>query len=395
MITKLLIKTFIKNKDNQKSKEIRNSYGYLGGVVGIITNVILFIIKLSVGIITSSIAISADAFNNLSDSASSLITILGFKLSSKPADKEHPFGHGRIEYLSALLVSFFVLLVGVEFIKTSVSRILNPINISSNIIVISLMLFSILAKIWLGFFYSYLSKQIDSTALKASSKDSFADVITTLVVLFSLISSKFFAFPIDGYIGVLVSIFIIFSGISLIKETINPLLGEAPSEELVESIKKSLLSYDEIIDTHDLIVHNYGPGRTIASIHAEVPSNLSILKIHETIDNAEKEIGENLDILLVIHMDPVNIHCEEVKETKEFLLSILEKYPEYKSIHDFRVVGEGEIKNLIFDLVITCNKEVTKMDELKLIHNICNDIKKIHPHYNAIITIDKDFIGIS
>lgn len=395
MITKLLIKTFIKNKDNQKSKEIRNSYGYLGGVVGIITNVILFIIKLSVGIITSSIAISADAFNNLSDSASSLITILGFKLSSKPADKEHPFGHGRIEYLSALLVSFFVLLVGVEFIKTSVSRILNPINISSNIIVVSLMLFSILAKIWLGFFYSHLSKEIDSTALKASSKDSFADVITTLVVLFSLISSKFFAFPIDGYIGVLVSIFIIFSGISLIKETINPLLGEAPSEELVESIKKSLLSYDEIIDTHDLIVHNYGPGRTIASIHAEVPSNLSIVKIHETIDNAEKEIGENLDILLVIHMDPVNIHCEEVKETKEFLLSILKKYSEYKSIHDFRVVGEGEIKNLIFDLVITCNKEVTKMDELKLIHNICNDIKKIHPHYNAIITIDKDFIGIS
>lgn len=395
MITKLLIKTFIKNKDNQKSKEIRNSYGYLGGVVGIITNVILFIIKLSVGIITSSIAISADAFNNLSDSASSLITILGFKLSSKPADKEHPFGHGRIEYLSALLVSFFVLLVGVEFIKTSVSRILNPINISSNIIVVSLMLFSILAKIWLGFFYSHLSKEIDSTALKASSKDSFADVITTLVVLFSLISSKFFAFPIDGYIGVLVSIFIIFSGISLIKETINPLLGEAPSEELVESIKKSLLSYDEIIDTHDLIVHNYGPGRTIASIHAEVPSNLSIVKIHETIDNAEKEIGENLDILLVIHMDPVNIHCEEVKETKEFLLSILKKYSEYKSIHDFRVVGEGEIKNLIFDLVITCNKEVTKMEELKLIHNICNDIKKIHPHYNAIITIDKDFIGIS
>lgn len=395
MITKLLIKTFIKNQDNQKSKEIRNSYGYLGGVVGIITNVILFIIKLSVGIITSSIAISADAFNNLSDSASSLITILGFKLSSKPADKEHPFGHGRIEYLSALLVSFFVLLVGVEFIKTSVSRILNPINISSNIIVVSLMLFSILAKIWLGFFYSHLSKEIDSTALKASSKDSFADVITTLVVLFSLISSKFFAFPIDGYIGVLVSIFIIFSGISLIKETINPLLGEAPSEELVESIKKSLLSYDEIIDTHDLIVHNYGPGRTIASIHAEVPSNLSIVKIHETIDNAEKEIGENLDILLVIHMDPVNIHCEEVKETKEFLLSILKKYSEYKSIHDFRVVGEGEIKNLIFDLVITCNKEVTKMEELKLIHNICNDIKKIHPHYNAIITIDKDFIGIS
>lgn len=395
MITKILIKTFIKNKDNQKSKEIRNSYGYLGGIVGIITNILLFIIKLSVGIITSSIAISADAFNNLSDSASSLITILGFKLSSKPADKEHPFGHGRIEYLSALLVSFFVLLVGVEFIKTSVSRILNPINISSNIIVISLMLFSILAKIWLGFFYNHLSKEINSTALKASSKDSFADVITTLVVLLSLISSKFFTFPIDGYIGVLVSIFIIFSGISLIKETINPLLGEAPSEELVNCIKESLLSYDGIIDTHDLIVHNYGPGRTIASIHAEVPSNLSIVKIHETIDNAEKEIGEKLDILLVIHMDPVNIHCEEVKETKEFLLSILKKYPEYKSIHDFRVVGEGEVKNLIFDLVITANKELTKTDEIKLIHNICADIKKVHPQYNAIITIDKDFIGIS
>lgn len=394
MLSKTLINKFIKNSSNIKDKKVRNSYGYLAGIVGIIVNVLLFMIKFFVGFFTNSIAITADAFNNLSDSGSSLITVFSFKLSSKPADREHPFGHGRIEYLSALIVSFLVLLVGIEFIKTSISRIMNPVPLKSTIFSILLMIGSILVKIWLGYFYNFLGSSINSNTLKASAKDSFADVITTSVILFSLISSNLFNFPIDGYIGVIVSIFIIYSGFSLIKETINPLLGEAPSEELVENIKNTLLSYENILDTHDLIVHNYGPGRIFTSIHAEVPSNISLVQIHETIDKAEKEIGSELNILLVIHMDPVNIHCEEVKKDKEMLLNILKNYVEVKSIHDFRVVGEGEIKNLIFDLVIKLNKNFSKENENELINNIIKDIKKIHPHYSAIITIDKDFLGV-
>ncbi|AWZ47781.1 cation transporter [Clostridiaceae bacterium 14S0207] len=394
MLSKTLINKFIKNSSNIKDKKVRNSYGYLAGIVGIIVNVLLFMIKFFVGFFTNSIAITADAFNNLSDSGSSLITVFSFKLSSKPADREHPFGHGRIEYLSALIVSFLVLLVGIEFIKTSISRIMNPVPLKSTIFSILLMLGSILVKIWLGYFYNFLDSSINSNTLKASAKDSFADVITTSVILFSLISNNLFNFPIDGYIGVIVSIFIIYSGFSLIKETINPLLGEAPSEELVENIKNSLLSYENILDAHDLIVHNYGPGRIFASIHAEVPSNISLVQIHETIDKAEKQIGSELNILLVIHMDPVNIHCEEVKKDKEMLLDVLKNYVEVKSIHDFRVVGEGEIKNLIFDLVIKLNKNFSKENENELINNIIKDIKKIHPHYSAIITIDKDFLGV-
>lgn len=394
MLSKTLLNKFIKDSSNISDKKVRNSYGYLSGIVGIIVNILLFLIKFCVGFFTNSIAITADAFNNLSDSGSSLITVFSFKLSSKPADREHPFGHGRIEYLSALIVSFLVLLVGIEFIKTSISRIMHPVPLKSTIFSVLLMIGSILVKIWLGYFYNFLGSSINSNTLKASSKDSFADVITTSVILLSLISSNLFNFPIDGYIGVIVSIFIIYSGFSLIKETINPLLGEAPSEELVKNIKNSLLSYENILDTHDLIVHNYGPGRTFASIHAEVPSNISLVQIHETIDKAEKEIGSKLNILLVIHMDPVNVHCEEVKKDKEMLLDVLKNYVEVKSIHDFRVVGEGEIKNLIFDLVIKLDKNFSKENEDDLINNIINDIKKIHPYYSAIITIDKDFLGV-
>ncbi|CAM2749274.1 cation diffusion facilitator family transporter [Hathewaya histolytica] len=394
MFSKLLIKKFIKNFQNKEDRKVRKSYGYLAGIVGVIINITLFVIKFSVGIFTKSIAISADAFNNLSDSASSLITILGFKLASKPADKEHPFGHGRIEYISALIVSFFVLLVGVEFTKSSFSKIINPTTINFSMISFLLMLLSIFIKLWLGYFYRTLSYDINSSTLKASSKDSFADVITSSVVAFSLISSKFFTFPIDGYIGIVVSLFIIYSGISLIKETLDPLLGESPDPDLVKDIKNLMLKYDGIKGTHDLIVHNYGPGRCIASIHAEVPSNAPIVHIHEIIDKAEREISEELGVLLVIHMDPINTDCKEIQSTKEFIESILKKYDNIHSMHDFRVVGEGEVKNIIFDIVVKYNKDFSKEDEKDLIDKIVKDIKIKHPNYNAIITIDKDFLGV-
>lgn len=395
MFSKILIKRFIKNYDKVEDRQVRKSYGYLAGVVGVIVNILLFAIKFFVGIFTKSIAITADAFNNLSDSASSLITIFGFKLASKPADKEHPFGHGRIEYISALIVSFFVLLVGVEFTKSSFSRITNPVEIKFNAVVFMLMVFSILMKIWLGYFYKSLSDSINSNTLKASSKDSFADVITSSVVAFSLISSKIFPYPIDGYIGIVVSLFIIYSGISLIKETLDPLLGESPDPELVEDIKNSLLKYEGITGTHDLIIHNYGPGRCIASIHSEVPADSDIVHIHEIIDRAEREISLDLGILLVIHMDPINTNCKDVENTKRFIEDILKEYNIVKSIHDFRVVGEGENKNIIFDVVIDYDKDFTIENENKLISEINEDIKKHHPNFNAIITVDQDFLGVS
>lgn len=293
MLSKLLVIKFVKDYKNINHKEVRDSYGYLASIIGILTNIFLFIIKISVGLISHSIAVTADAFNNLSDAASSIITFLGFKLASKPADKEHPFGHGRIEYISGLIVSFIVLLVGLQFIKSSFDRIKNPSIVKFQWIPFLLILFSIVIKLWLSRFNKYIGDTINSGALKASSLDALSDVVTSSSVALSLLLAKWVSFPIDGYFGILVSLFIIYSGISLIKETLDPLLGEAPDKELVSEIIEMVMSYELIMGVHDLIVHNYGPGRCMASIHAEVPSNESIVKIHEVIDKAENEISKN------------------------------------------------------------------------------------------------------
>ncbi|MEG2353757.1 MAG: cation diffusion facilitator family transporter [Clostridium sp.] len=395
MLSNFLVTRFIKNHDNVSNRIVRNSYGYLGGTVGLILNLILFLVKLSIGIISGSIAVTADAFNNLSDSASSLITILGFKLSSKPPDKEHPFGHGRIEYISALIVSFLVLLVGIQFIKSSFNRIINPEPISFNLIIFSLLTLSILIKIWMGKFNVFLGNKINSQALKAASKDAFADVITSSVVASSLLLSNWISFPIDGYIGICVALFIIYSGISLIKDTLDPLLGAAPEPELVTSIRNKLLEYQYISGVHDLIIHNYGPGRCIATIHAEVPINSPIVKIHEVIDKAERQISRELNLTLVIHMDPINTDCEEVQAANTLTMSILNNFPDIKSMHDFRVVGEGDIKNIIFDIVVDADIPLTLTAEDDLVENINLELKKFYPEYNAIITVDRDFLGIS
>lgn len=330
-------------------------------------------------------------FNNLSDAASSIITFLGFKLASKPADKEHPFGHGRIEYISGLIVSFMVLLVGFEFIKSSLDRIKNPSIVRFQLIPFLLILFSIIVKLWLSRFNKYIGNTINSGALKASSLDALSDVITSSSVALSLLLAKWISFPIDGYFGILVSLLIIYSGISLIKETLDPLLGEAPDKELVSEIIERVMSYELIMGVHDLIVHNYGPGRCMASIHAEVPSNESIVKIHEVIDKAENEISKKLDLLLVIHMDPINVDNKEVAYTRKEVVKILEEFSIIKSMHDFRMVGEDEYKNLIFDIVIDHSFKLTPELENQLEKDIDNCIKKLHPKYNTVITIDRDF----
>lgn len=391
MISQLLVKRFIKDSENIENEKVRNSYGFLGSIIGIIVNAVLFGVKLVVGIISGSISVTADAFNNLSDTTSSIITMLGFKLASKPADEEHPFGHGRIEYLSGLIVSFMVLLVGFEFVKSSYARIINPTPVKFEIIPFILIVLSVFTKVWLSRFNKYIGKTINSSALQASSMDALGDVFTSSCVALSLLLSKWITFPIDGYIGMLVSLFILYSGYSLIKDTLNPLLGTAPDSDLVDKITSSLLSYEYITGTHDLIIHNYGPNKFIATVHAEVPQDISIVKIHDVIDRAEKEISEKLNIVLVVHMDPINTNDEEVNYAKGEVENIITKYSMIKSLHDFRMVGEGDTKNLIFDIVICYTQKLTDefIEEIK--SSLNSDIKNIHPHYNAIITIDRDF----
>lgn len=394
MIFNFLIKKFIANYSDTKNKKVREKYGYLGGIIGIVVNLLLFGVKFTVGLIVNSIAVTADAFNNLSDVGSSVVTIFGFKLSSKPADREHPFGHGRIEYISGLIVAFLVLMVGFEFVKSSFDRIKNPTPVEFSFVPFILLLISILFKVWLSRFYKNIGGKINSSALQASGVDALSDVVSSSTVAFSLLISRFTSFPIDGYIGMAVSAVILYAGYNLIKDTLNPLLGTAPDKELVESIQQLMLNYEHIDGTHDLLVHNYGPGRIIASIHAEVPLNISVVKIHEVIDRAEKEISAELDIYLVIHMDPITTDDREILEAKEELAEALKAFPLVKSFHDFRVVGEGENKNLIFDVVIDANHKLTAEEELKIQKDINVELKKTHPNHNAIVTVDKDYLGV-
>lgn len=288
MLSNFLIKSFIKNSEDIENEQVRNKYGNLAGIVGIISNLALAITKIIVGFITSSVSITADGFNNLSDTASSAITIIGFKLANRPADKEHPFGHGRVEYISALIVAFMVMLVGLQFIKSSIDRILNPVTIRFEVIPFILLFISVIVKIWLSRFNKFIGEKINSAALKATALDALGDVFTSSCVLISFLASRYTVLPIDGYVGLVVSAAILYAGFSLVRDTISPLLGEAPDENLVKNIKEGVLSYKHIIGVHDLIIHNYGVGRCMASIHAEIPSNIDIVTIHNIIDSAER-----------------------------------------------------------------------------------------------------------
>lgn len=392
MLSEFLIKVFVKNKEDVNNKKVRSDLGYLGGFVGIVVNVVLFSIKITVGLFVDSIAVIADAFNNLSDAASSIVTILGFKLSRIPADKEHPFGHGRMEYISALIVAFMVMLVGVQFIKSSFERILNPEQVSFELIPFLLLLISILLKLWLSVFNRFLGNKINSSALKAASVDALGDVFTSSCVVLSLLAAKYTTFPIDGYAGIIVALVILYSGISLVKQTISPLLGEAPSSELVESINSSLLAYEHVIGTHDLIIHNYGVGKFMATIHAEIPADMNLLKIHNIIDRAEREISKKLGIMLFIHMDPISTDNEEERKVKNSLQEIISTIPCIKSFHDLRIVegNKEEKKNLIFDIVIDSSL-INEITEEEIKDKVLVDLIKNYPEYNMILTIDYQF----
>lgn len=390
MFINLIASKFIKDYENTEDEKVRVGYGILSSIAGLIINFILFLVELIMGMLINSIAVTADAFHNLADVTSSVITLLGFKLSSKPADREHPFGHGRIEYLAALLVAALILVLGINFIESSFLRILKPEKVRFSLVSLLIIIAAIPFKLYLSHFEKYIGERIDSSALKAAGVDAFNDVLILIGVIISLIVSGLGHIYVDGYVGIMVAIMIILSGISIMKETINPLLGQTPDPKVVDKIKKIAMSHSIIIGVHDLVIHNYGPGRSMASLHAEVPYNVPIMTIHSEIDKAEKEISSKLNIFTVIHMDPVNTDSKEVSGAKNELESVLKKFSEISSIHDFRVVGEGENKKLIFDAVVPYSVKISEDGQELLKQKVVEEIKKVHPNYTASITIDRN-----
>ena len=383
-----MVRKLIKNYERTDLSEVRDRYGFLSGIIGILANFLLFVVKLVTGLIINSIAFIGDAINNLSDATSSIITIIGFKLAGKPADKEHPFGHGRIEYIAGLIVAFFIILVGYELLKSSISRIFNPVEVIFSWPALFVLLLSILIKLWLFLFNRFLAKAIDSQALLATSYDSFTDMIAMGCIGISLVSSLFTKFPLDAYAGIIVAGIILFTGVSLAKETISPLLGEVPDNNLITKIKERILSYEKVAGIHDLIVHSYGPGKYMASIHVELPADQDIIAMHEYIDEIERHVAEELDLLLTIHLDPLNLDSAELSRMQDELGRILEKFPAVLSFHDLRIVGKGEKENLVFDIVIP--KGLKKEEKKKLVQDINHEVQKLHPYYNCVITIDEN-----
>lgn len=388
-MTDFLVNKFIKDSTNIESTEVRTRYGMLSSVVGIFCNVLLFSVKLTIGLILSSLAITADAFNNLSDAASSIISFIGVKMAGKPADAEHPFGHGRIEYIAALIVSFLVIEVGFTFFKSSISKILHPEEISFDLVPFVILILSILVKLWMAFFNNKLGKRIDSKVMLATAADSLGDVITTSATVLSIIICHFTSINVDAIAGLIVSAIVIWSGISIAKDTLEPLIGERVPAELYQKITDIVESYDGIVGTHDLIVHNYGPNRSMATIHAEVPNDINIDVSHEIIDKIERDVKKDLNILLVIHMDPVEMRDEEVLSLREKTSRIVHALDPELNFHDFRVLKENEQRNLIFDLVIP--DSYSEKDANRVMHQLVSLLHEMDENVECIITLDRSF----
>ena len=388
-MTDFLVNKFIKDSTNIESTEVRTRYGMLASVVGIFCNVLLFSVKLTIGLILSSLAVTADAFNNLSDAASSIISFIGVKMAGKPADAEHPFGHGRIEYIAALIVSFLVIEVGFTFFKSSISKILHPEEISFDLVPFVILILSILVKLWMAFFNNKLGKRIDSKVMLATAADSLGDVITTSATVLSIIICHFTSINVDAIAGLIVSAIVIWSGISIAKDTLEPLIGERVPAELYQKITDIVESYDGIVGTHDLIVHNYGPNRSMATIHAEVPNDINIEVSHEIIDKIERDVKKDLNILLVIHMDPVEMRDEEVLSLREKTSRIVHALDPKLNFHDFRVLKENEQRNLIFDLVIP--DSYSEKDANRVMHQLVSLLHEIDENVECIITLDRSF----
>ena len=388
-MTEFLVNKFIKDSANIESTEVRTRYGMLASVVGIFCNVLLFSVKLAIGLILSSLAVTADAFNNLSDAASSIISFVGVKMAGKPADAEHPFGHGRIEYIAALIVSFLVIEVGFTFFKSSISKIMHPEEITFDPVPFIILILSILVKLWMAFFNNKLGKRIDSKVMLATAADSLGDVITTSATVISIVICHFTSINVDAIAGLIVSGIVIWSGVSIAKDTLEPLIGQRVPSELYQKITDMVESYEGIVGAHDLVVHNYGPNRSMATIHAEVPNDVSIEASHEIIDRIERDAKKELNILLVIHMDPVEMRDEEVLELRDKTSHIVHALDPELHFHDFRVLKENEQKNLIFDLVVP--DSYTEKDANRVMHQLIALLHEMEKNVDCIITLDRSF----
>lgn len=386
-MTKLLIRLFIKDYQNTKSEKVRLRYGVLSGVTGIVLNIILSVFKMIFGAISNSISIIADGANNIFDAISSIISLVGFKISGKPADDEHPFGHGRIEYVSALTLAFFIMIMGVELIKTSIDKFSNPETVVFSVPAVIVLVLSIFGKIWLALFNRKIGKAINSVAVDAVVTDSLGDIAATTCSLVALISSKFTDKPVDAVMGIIVALVIIYAGIDIIKNTLGPLLGEPPDKEIVSQLEELVMSFDGVVGIHDLVLHSYGSSRIYGSLHAEVPAEKNILHSHDTIDLIERKTKEELGIDISIHMDPV-MSDELTHELREIAASVISKLCSDATMHDFRVVEGPTHTNMIFDVVLPRKSKYTE-EEFKAAAD--TEIKKINPDYFTVICIDRSF----
>ena len=348
----ILSKIFIKDANDFTSPAIRRAYGTLCSIVGIFLNVLMFAGKYIAGTIANSVSITADAFNNLSDAGSSIITLLGFRLAGRKPDPDHPFGHGRIEYLSGLAVSVLILLMGFELMKSSVTKLIHPEPVEASLLAGGIMVAAILIKVYMAFYNKTIGKKIDSAAMAAVAADSLSDTISTVVVLISMILSKFIDFPIDAVAGIFVAILILKTGFDSVRDTVAPLLGQAPDPELVKQIEEIVMKQEHVVGIHDFIVHDYGPGRLFVSLHAEVPGDVDIFELHDEIDNAEFELRDVIGCEPTIHMDPIDVNNEHLAELKEAVAKIIKEYDETLTFHDFRMVPGETHTNLIFDVVV-------------------------------------------
>ena len=390
-MTHFLVKRFVKDYENTEKLSVRTAYGMLASFVGIFCNLILFVAKFMLGILLRSISVMADGFNNLSDAGSSIISLVGVRMASKPADEEHPFGHGRMEYIAALIVSFLVIEVGFSFLKDAIGKISEPQELRFHSISIIILGISMGVKLWLSFFNRELGKKINSKVMLATATDSMGDVITTMATLISILVFRFSGLNIDAYIGIGVSFVIMWAGIGITRDTLDPLLGEAVSKDVYERITSFVESYEGVCGTHDLIVHNYGPGRSMASVHAEVPNDVDVEISHEIVDRIERDILKELGIYLVIHMDPIEVNNEQQSYTKQQVIAVVGDLDRALSIHDFRMVtGENQI-NLIFDLVVPVSYSKEKRKDL------CQTLRKrmneVDCRYQCVIQVENSFVA--
>ena len=386
---KFLIRIFVKDYENTKDPFVRDRYGRLAGAVGIVTNVFLSGAKIAAGLLFGSIAILADGINNLADASSSVILLIGLRLAAKPADVEHPYGHARIEYLTGLIISFLIIILGVQLLMTSIDKIRFPEAVEFNWLLVVVLVLSIAVKVWQAFFYIRIGETIKSSAIKATGTDSRNDVISTLAVLLSLLVGKLTGVNLDGITGAMVALFIIYSGIQLIRETSSPLLGSSPDPELVNEIRERVLAHDGVLGIHDLVVHNYGPGRIFASLHVEVDAHGDLIASHDVVDNIEREIAKDLKIQLVAHMDPLDTKDPLTVELNHSLNEIIAPLCGVSEIHDLRIVAGYSHQNIIFDVVVDFDCPYSDTELKKLLDQ---EIKELSPTFFSVITIDRNYI---